>query len=53
MVACVLRRAQPDADALRGCVPGGRRGGRALGGVGSNGDVLLRACHEVPGASVS
>ena len=53
MAACMLRSAQPDADAVRGCVPGGRRSGRALGGVGSNGDAVLRACHGVPVAPVS
>ena len=53
MAASMFRRAQPDIDALRRCVPRGHRGGCAMGGVGTNGDTLLRACHGVSVAPVS
>lgn len=57
MATGVLRDAQPDAHAIRGCPPrekGSRlRSGRAVGGVGTTRDAVLRARDGFSVAPVS
>ena len=51
----MLRDAQPNPHAIRGRLPrrSGRRSRRAVGGVGSTRDAVLRASDGVSVASVS
>jgi hypothetical protein len=56
MAASMLRGAQPDTRAIRRCSPrekGSQRSRRALGGVGSTRDAILRARDWFPVAPVS
>ena len=57
MATSMLRDAQPDAHAIRGCSPrekGSKWGSRrAVGGVGSTRDAILRARDGFPVAPVS
>ena len=56
MTTSMLRDAQPDAHGIRRCSPGEKGNWlsrRAMGGVGTTLDAILRACDGGPGMSRS